>query len=274
MSNAQPLAHGSAARCWYGRLINLYPGAFRERYAAEMLQIFEESWSRVSQRGATARCRYWLHVLFDLIRTLPGEWLAATPLPTKVSLLVIGIAVSLCVIDHQWLTIALWLFSCAFITVCWTLIRPSRLGLVPSLLLAGALGWAGFWLTLLVVKFTADSHYHHPNTVVHCSVIVALLVVPLCKERLSARYPGWDTRQSQLPLSKDTFRQVLPVLPIIGVTLSQLQIIFSDSNIAGMQIALATFLCSTCVTVVTGQLAVIWRRQDHSRKADSEIWPA
>jgi hypothetical protein len=263
MSNQQILAHESGADRWYCGLIKLYPGAFRERYATEMLRIFEESWSRVSDRGAIARWRYWLHVLFDLIRTLPGEWLAAMPLPTKVSSLVIGIAVSLCVIDHQWLTIAIWLFSCAFMTVCWTLIRPSRLGLVPSLLLAGALGWSGFWITNLLAKFIIlGSHYHRTNTADHLSVMVAMFVVLFCKEPFKARYPGW------------TSRSILSALCMIGIVLAQLKIISGGTNGAGTQIVMASFLFSTSVSIVTGQLAVIWRSQDHVRKPDFKTRPA
>jgi hypothetical protein len=272
MSNQQILAHESGADRWYCGLIKLYPGAFRERYATEMLRIFEESWSRVSDRGAIARWRYWLHVLFDLIRTLPGEWLAAMPLPTKVSSLVIGIAVSLCVIDHEWLVLTLWLFYCAFTTVCWGFIRPSR-GILSSLLLATALGWAGFGITALLAKFIPGSHDHRPNMAVHSSVLVAMLVAGICRINPRVRYP-WEIKQSQLPFSKDTFRQVLPALPIIGVVLSQLQIISRDSNQAGTQAMLALFLCNACATIVSGHLSVIWRSQDHVRKPDFKTRPA
>jgi hypothetical protein len=276
MSNEQPLVYEPGARRWYGRLVNLYPGTFRERYAAEMLRVFEESWRRISDRGASARRRFWFHVIRDLIRTLPGEWLAAIPLPTKVSLLAIGIAVSISVINHQWLTIALWLFFCAFGIVCNALIYSSRLRILSSLLLAGALGWAGFWITTLLAKSIHGSHDHGPNGADHLSVLVAMLVIFFCKEILMARSPpGWDTTQHIRPPPRANFTSqfVLSSLCCVGILLAQLKINSSDSAIAGSQTVLAGFLLMSCVNIA-GQFSVIWRSQNHARKPDSETRPA
>jgi hypothetical protein len=131
----------SRARTWYRRLINLYPGAFRERYAVEMLRVFEEDWRRVGSQRANARRRYWFHVLRDLIGTLPREWLTAMPFEVKAGLAGFGVLVSLYVIYHQRLAVFYWLLLAAFTTALWAiLLGPSRFRMLPALLSSIFLG--------------------------------------------------------------------------------------------------------------------------------------
>ncbi len=68
-----------AARRWYGLLLRAYPEAFRRRYEAEMLRIFEAEWMRAGAEGSGARGRYLLRLAWDLLRTAPGQWFEATP---------------------------------------------------------------------------------------------------------------------------------------------------------------------------------------------------
>jgi hypothetical protein len=57
----------SASDHLYRRLLGLYPAAFRQRYAAEMAQVFRSLSRRVhSQAGAGGMLRLWLRTLWDL----------------------------------------------------------------------------------------------------------------------------------------------------------------------------------------------------------------
>ncbi len=62
---------------WYRRLVNLYPAAFRERHAEEMVRNFDKDWKRLGERGPAAQRRYAQHVAWDALRSLPREYWAA-----------------------------------------------------------------------------------------------------------------------------------------------------------------------------------------------------
>jgi hypothetical protein len=49
-----------------------YPRAFRLEYGSEMTQLFRDCYRDV-QAGAGAAVRFWLHIIFDVIRTAPRE---------------------------------------------------------------------------------------------------------------------------------------------------------------------------------------------------------
>jgi hypothetical protein len=66
-------ADASPARI-YRRLLQLYPSAFRERYADEMAQLFEDQLRDVRASGApVGTVRLWLRVLGDLAMTAASE---------------------------------------------------------------------------------------------------------------------------------------------------------------------------------------------------------
>ncbi len=136
---------------WYKRLLNLYPGAFCERYGAEMLQAFDEDWSRASNRGPTSKIRYGLHVLRDLAGTMLTEWLKALPRETRIALAGMGTMVFLYAAGHQYLTLADWLLLwCYLAALRAVLLRPSRLQFVASLLLTAAFSAVYFWSAKLL----------------------------------------------------------------------------------------------------------------------------
>jgi hypothetical protein len=117
-----------------------------------------------------------------------------------------------------------------------------------------------------------------------------MLVTLFCREilfaRYHARYPEWDTTrqnypwwyttgQNRPPRTKVTFHGVLSTLCLIGITWAQLKIINSGyTHSAGTQLVMASFLFYASVDIVMGQLAVIWRGQNHARKPDAETRPA
>ena len=62
----------------YGVLLRCYPKAFRRRYEEEMLGVFREEWTRARDQGASAVIDCTLRLLWDMVRTVPREWSAAT----------------------------------------------------------------------------------------------------------------------------------------------------------------------------------------------------
>lgn len=178
------LDHEPKAYVWYRRLIGLYPGVFRERYATEMFRAFDEDWRRIGGKSLGSRWLYCLHVMSDFGRTLPREWLAAMPPLTRVSLFGIGTAFSFLLVGRQVLTIAYCLFLCAFLALCWvTLMRPSRLGIALSVSLTGILGMVAFWTTVLLTGHIHSPDPEEANQVFGWTIaalcLVVLLMIPL-----------------------------------------------------------------------------------------------
>jgi hypothetical protein len=265
MSNEQPLSHESGALHWYGGLINLYPGAFRERYAAEMLQIFEESWSRVSQRGATARWRYWLHVLFDLVRTLPSEWLAAMPTEIKFGLMCIGGVAALFAIDYEVMNIAYGLFFLAFTIACFAIsVRPLRLRSPSLLLLAGALGSAGFWITARWATFG-----HNPDGSTWVMLIFSVLLAGVLAAIIISFHFGWKAaarqkrQRSEHVVSKALAGNLLAMLVAISIK------IYGSPDRSYGRFSWAMLICQFCPQLVR-RLWEIWQTPDAISQPDSE----
>jgi hypothetical protein len=74
----------------YRLLLQLYPAAFRRRYEEEMLELFEQGWSRAQTGGAEGRARLGLRLAWDLVRTVPKERAAALAQPAGSAPLVLG----------------------------------------------------------------------------------------------------------------------------------------------------------------------------------------
>ena len=51
----------------YGHLLIFYPGDFRRRFAAEMVQLFEELLRDAAQRGPIAITSLWRSALWELL---------------------------------------------------------------------------------------------------------------------------------------------------------------------------------------------------------------
>lgn len=58
----------------YRHALRLYPAAFRHRHEKEMLEIFRREWSRAAEAGPASASRYGLHLLGDLLATVPSQW--------------------------------------------------------------------------------------------------------------------------------------------------------------------------------------------------------
>jgi hypothetical protein len=256
------------ASFWYRRLLNLYPGAFREHYAAEMLRVFEEDWSRVRREGAFARWRYWVHVLCDLAGTMLREWLAAMPIPTKAGFIGIGVLLSLFAVGHEWLAIADWLFLCVFATVCWAvLIRPLRLG-IASLLSAGVCGCAGFGIAKLLVRIVDSGPSEHGLVATAFVVqMLVMLVVYIGSERLHApRVLFWLDQPGAIKL---IFRHIL-----FGLCFSTAWMAPLFFGFAAVSQTLPGMLLFLPCQFLARQLLAIWRNSDNVRKLDSHTQPA
>src|SRR5579862_4516718 len=71
----------------YGHLLFLYPPGFRERFGAEMLQVFADSCPEGGRHsGFPRRLFFWYLTLSDLVRSLPGEWRQTLIKPRKFEL--------------------------------------------------------------------------------------------------------------------------------------------------------------------------------------------
>lgn len=57
-------------------LVRAHPAAFRERFGAEMRQLFRDRRRDAAQRGEGA-ARFWLELAADALRSLPSQHLAA-----------------------------------------------------------------------------------------------------------------------------------------------------------------------------------------------------
>jgi hypothetical protein len=164
MSAHSQINHESRGLLWYRRLIALYPGAFRDRYADEMLQVFEEEWDRVHTKGVFARFRYGAYVIGDLTGSMSSEWLKALPTETKIALIGMGAMVTLDAIGHQFLTLAYWLLLYTYLIAFLAIVRhPARFQFLSLLLLTGALGLANFvtvkWLAGIVGHSDYDNGF-------------------------------------------------------------------------------------------------------------------
>jgi predicted permease len=66
---------------WYRRLLYLYPRAFRERFAADLVDLFRDRHRDASRRGRLAVAGFWLTITTDLITNAALERLRAQPGP-------------------------------------------------------------------------------------------------------------------------------------------------------------------------------------------------
>lgn len=57
-------------------LVRAHPAAFRERFGAEMRQLFRDRRRDAAERGEGA-ARFWLDLVADALRSLPSQHLAA-----------------------------------------------------------------------------------------------------------------------------------------------------------------------------------------------------
>lgn len=278
MSSEQPVAGESRAHRWYGRLINLYPGAFRDRYAGEMIRVFEESWKRISNRGATAQWRFWFHIICDLIRTLPGEWLAAMPLPTKGTVLGAGAIVSYFAIDREMMNLAFCLFFFACATACFAIsIRPLRLRHPSLLLLAAALEGAGFWITRLLAGYGPNFRGSSHETYVLC--FLTFLVWPcwfFSHKRLGLPWLGSskDPTGWNMVMFKCTFGWWLVFVPVFSIQLIQPWSHFPRSYVWLATDCITSMIFCLFCPYLAGHLWVIWRKPDNISKPDPETRPA
>ncbi len=65
-----------AAERLYALILRAYPAAFRERFGAEMRQLFRDRRQGATERGEGA-ARFWLDLAADTVRALPAQHLAA-----------------------------------------------------------------------------------------------------------------------------------------------------------------------------------------------------
>src|SRR5690349_2673490 len=77
----------------YCRLLILYPASFRQRYGAQMLQVFRDSCREAGQaRGLRGLLSLWLWTLADLLKTALAERLmVARPLARPVAIRLCGL---------------------------------------------------------------------------------------------------------------------------------------------------------------------------------------
>jgi hypothetical protein len=266
--NREPLG-----RFWYRKLIGLYPGVFRDRYAVEMLRVFEEDWSRVSGQRGSARWRYWVHVLGDLARAVPGKWLSVMTLVTRVGSIGITVALFLYLLGHQWLTVAYWLFLCGFMVVGWmALILPSRLGVAASSLLAGVLGIGGFWSTRLLAGYihgpTPDDSIWVFGLTVAAMLLGTLITVSIGVASSLGGLPSfWMVRKPAQsgPNKNLRFRSVLFTLSILMTGGAQ----FFVGHRAMGQLLMGALLAGPC-RLVASQLYAIWHNAIPSGGEPSE----
>jgi hypothetical protein len=112
-----PLSRPSSARfaTWiYRGALRLYPAGFRDRYGPEMLEIFRREWSRAAGEGPMSAGRYALHLLGDILRTVPSEWSAVT---SRAALLMFAVAVGAAIsLSHGSTPMLLKLLGCACFT--------------------------------------------------------------------------------------------------------------------------------------------------------------
>lgn len=146
--NAEPHSKSEAgrARRQYARLVNLYPAAFRERYAAEMLRIFDQDWNRLTDQGDAARRRYGRHMVWDALRTLPREYLAAASKYQRFGLCAAAIAVlgfgGVAIADGAWPTLG---SVAVLVAVCATFAAAvRRMGPVALYVLMAGWGPLGY----------------------------------------------------------------------------------------------------------------------------------
>jgi len=72
--SARPPERDAAERV-YALLLRAYPAAFRERFGAEMRQLFRDRRRDAAERGEGA-ARFWLGLAADAVRSLPAQHLA------------------------------------------------------------------------------------------------------------------------------------------------------------------------------------------------------
>ena len=65
----------------------LYPPGFRRRFGPEMIQIFQDSYSRHVRAGSLAAgLGFWHWAIDDVLRSLAGEWRQALTRPRRIEL--------------------------------------------------------------------------------------------------------------------------------------------------------------------------------------------
>ena len=73
----------TSAELFYRRLLRLYPAAFRERFAADLVDLFRDSRRAAAARGRLALAGFWIVMLTDVVRNAAAERLRAQPGPPR-----------------------------------------------------------------------------------------------------------------------------------------------------------------------------------------------
>jgi predicted permease len=66
---------------WYRRLLHLYPRAFRERFAADLVDLFRDTYRAAAARGRLALAAFWLRTVTDIVTSAAAERLQSQPGP-------------------------------------------------------------------------------------------------------------------------------------------------------------------------------------------------
>jgi predicted permease len=66
---------------WYRRLLHLYPRAFRERFAADLVDLFRDTRRAAAARGRLALAGFWLRTVTDIVTSAAAERLRSQPGP-------------------------------------------------------------------------------------------------------------------------------------------------------------------------------------------------
>jgi predicted permease len=71
------------AELWYRRLLCLYPRAFRERFAADLVDLFRDTRRAAAARGRLALAAFWLRTITDIVTSAAAERLRTQPSPPR-----------------------------------------------------------------------------------------------------------------------------------------------------------------------------------------------
>jgi predicted permease len=66
---------------WYRRLLGLYPRAFRERFTADLVDLFRDTHRDAARRGPLALAAFWLRAVTDIVTSAAAERLRSQPGP-------------------------------------------------------------------------------------------------------------------------------------------------------------------------------------------------
>ena len=122
-----PGAHNRGKAAWaYRMLLRLYPDAFRRRYEEEMVQVFEEDWTRACTGGAAAWWRYWCHIAWDIARTAPKEW--AGRISNFSAMTIAAVVLGIVCISFEPAPLVLKIIGCALLTTTFGVVAVAASG--------------------------------------------------------------------------------------------------------------------------------------------------